>query len=334
MNSGRRASRKTPPKKTPPAADRTVAETVDRRPNELRPAERRAAGTLLADYPSAGLERWPILPSEPGLARHRVMRFAQGRGYDGFTAVPSALREELTQRSKGPLGRVRWDIEHGSNSELLLRRARQVSDLALEHRICVAAVAGAGRVTRIAVQRFQRCGRAFSVGCPIEQLRNVGAEVLLSAQHARHLQQPMETHALPFRGLLVDLAAFQAPAGYCPRLHRICPPGQVVLHLRHRKLPAPCARGRRHGSRSVGWRLRSPRTRPRARPRVLHPTTGRHHGSRTPQTPPPATPTQGTPRQPEQLHRPVRPPPHARGLRIAETWAGVSVGAAGFYSSC
>jgi hypothetical protein len=101
------------------------------------------------------------LPSEPGLARHRVMRFAQGLGYDGFTAVPSALREELTQRSKGPLGRVRWDIEHGSNSELLLRRARQVSDLALEHRICVAAVAGAGRVTRIAVQRFQRCGRAF-----------------------------------------------------------------------------------------------------------------------------------------------------------------------------
>ena len=88
------------------------------------------------------------------------MRFAQGLGYDGFKAVPSAL-EELTQRSKGPLGRVRWDIEHGSNSELLLRCARQGSELALEHRICVAAVAGAGRVTRIAVQRFQRCDRAF-----------------------------------------------------------------------------------------------------------------------------------------------------------------------------
>src|SRR5882757_49558 len=93
------------------------------------------------------------------------MRFAQGLGYGGFTAVQSALREELTQRSKGSLGRVRWDIEHGSNSELLLRRARQVSDLALEHRICVAAVAGAGRVTRIAVQRFQRCGRAFPSRC-------------------------------------------------------------------------------------------------------------------------------------------------------------------------
>jgi hypothetical protein len=29
------------------------------------------------------------LPSEPRLARHRVMRFAHGLGYDGFTAVPS-----------------------------------------------------------------------------------------------------------------------------------------------------------------------------------------------------------------------------------------------------
>jgi hypothetical protein len=234
------------------------------------------------------------LPSEPGLARHRVMRFAQGLGYDGFTAVPSALREELTQRSKGPLGRVRWDIEHGSNSELLLRRARQVSDLALEHRICVAAVAGAGRVTRIAVQRFQRCGRAFSRSvAPSNSFVCWRRGPSFRPTPARHRLQRLQPRALPFRGLLLDLAAFQAPAGCCPRLHRICPPGQVVRHRRHRKLPAPCARGRRHGSRSVGWRLRSPPTRPRARPRVLHPTTGRHHGSRTPQAPPPATPTQG-----------------------------------------
>jgi hypothetical protein len=99
----------------------------------------RAAGAVLADYSSAGLGTVADLAERAGLARHRVMRFAQGLGYDGFTAVPSALREELTQRSKGPLGRVRWDIGHGSDSELLLPRARQVSDLALEHRICVAA---------------------------------------------------------------------------------------------------------------------------------------------------------------------------------------------------
>lgn len=176
MNSGRRASRKTPPKKTPPAADRTVAETIDRRLNELRPAERRAAGTLLADYPSAGLG----------------------------TVADLAQRAEVSP----PSGDA---VRPGSRIRRIHRRPKRAAggaDAAVE------GAAGAGRVTRIAVQRFQRCGRAFSVGCPIEQLRNVGAEVLLSAQHARHLQQPMETHALPFRGLLVDLAAFQAPAGY------------------------------------------------------------------------------------------------------------------------
>ena len=176
MNSGRRASRKTPPKKTPPAADRTVAETIDRRLNELRPAERRAAGTLLADYPSAGL----------GTVADLAQR-AQVSPPSGDAVRPGSRIRRIHRRPK---------------------RAAGGADAAVE------GAAGAGRVTRVAVQRFQRCGRAFSVGCPIEQLRNFGAEVLLSAQHARHLEQPMETHALPFRGLLVDLAAFQAPAGY------------------------------------------------------------------------------------------------------------------------
>jgi hypothetical protein len=96
----------------------------------------------------------------------------------------------------------------------------------------------------------------FPVGCPIEQLRNVGAEVLLSAQHPRDtLNSPWSlTHCL----FVVSWSISQhskRPQGIAPRLHRICPPGQVVLHLRHQKLPAPCAWGRRHGSRSVGWRF-------------------------------------------------------------------------------
>ncbi len=210
MNSGRRASRKDSAEKTPPAAD-TVAETVDRRLNELR-----AAGTLLADYSSAGLGTVADLAERAGLARHRVMRFAQGRGYDGFTAVPSALREELTQRSKGPLGRVRWDIEHGSNSELLLRRARQVSDLALEHRICVAAVAGAGRVTRIAVQRFQRCGRAFPRSVAhIEQLRMLAPRSFF----------PPNTRATPSTAPAASRTAFSWSAGRSrsiPSAGRVC----------------------------------------------------------------------------------------------------------------
>lgn len=144
---------------------------------------------------------------------------------------------------------------------------------------CSPITPSAGRVTRIAVQRFQRRGQAFS-----RSVAPSNSFVMLASRSFF----PPNTRVTPstapgasrtaFRGLPVDLAAFQAPAGIAPRLHRICPPGQVVLHLRHQKRRAPCARGRRHGARSVGWRLRLPRTRPRARPRVLHPTTGRHRG--------------------------------------------------------
>jgi DNA-binding MurR/RpiR family transcriptional regulator len=111
VNSGRRASSKTPPKTTPPAADRTVAETVDRRLNELRPAERRAAVTLLADYPGAGLGTMADLAQRAEVSPPSVMRFAPGLGYDGFTAVQSALREELTAVEGG-----RWDVSAGTAS--------------------------------------------------------------------------------------------------------------------------------------------------------------------------------------------------------------------------
>ena len=93
------------------AADRTVAETVDRRLNELRPAERRAAGTLLADYPSAGLGTVADLAERAGVGLPSGDAVRPGLGYDGFTAVPSALREEPTQRSRG-----RWDVSAGTSS--------------------------------------------------------------------------------------------------------------------------------------------------------------------------------------------------------------------------
>jgi DNA-binding MurR/RpiR family transcriptional regulator len=40
-----------------------------------------------------------------------VMRFAQGLGYDGFTAVQSALWVELTAVEGG-----RWDVSAGTSS--------------------------------------------------------------------------------------------------------------------------------------------------------------------------------------------------------------------------
>ena len=148
------------------------------------------------------------------------MRFAQGLGYDGFTAVPRALREELTQRSKGPLGG--WEIEHGSNSEQLLRRAGQVSDVALEHRIGVAAVASAGRVTRIAVQRFNDAARLFPSVAPSNSF-------VMLAPRSFFPPNPRDTSTAPG----ASRTAFSWSAGRS----RSIPSARRELHLDRIELP-------------------------------------------------------------------------------------------------
>jgi DNA-binding MurR/RpiR family transcriptional regulator len=107
----------------------TVAELIQERMSALRPAERRVALVLLADYPSAGLGTVADLAERVGVSAPSVMRFAQGLGFDGFGALQAALRAELTRRSTGPLGRIRWQAEEGSNAELLIRRAAQLAEL-------------------------------------------------------------------------------------------------------------------------------------------------------------------------------------------------------------
>jgi hypothetical protein len=57
------------------------------------------------------------LPSEPRLARHRVMRFAQGLGYDGFAAVPS-------RRPKRAAGGADAAVEGAAGTCPLGHRAR------------------------------------------------------------------------------------------------------------------------------------------------------------------------------------------------------------------
>jgi DNA-binding MurR/RpiR family transcriptional regulator len=110
-------------------APATVAELIQARMTALRPAERRVALVLLADYPSAGLGTVADLAERVGVSAPSVMRFAQALGFDGFGALQASLRAELTRRAGGPLGRIRWQAEEGSNSELLIRRAAQLAEL-------------------------------------------------------------------------------------------------------------------------------------------------------------------------------------------------------------
>jgi DNA-binding MurR/RpiR family transcriptional regulator len=126
MNSGQKAAHRH--RAVTESGSPTVAELIQSCMDKLRPAERRVARALLADYPSAGLGTVANLAEQVGVSAPSVMRFAQALGFDGFGSLQTSLRAELTQRSNGPLGRIRWQAEEGSNSELLIRRTRELYD--------------------------------------------------------------------------------------------------------------------------------------------------------------------------------------------------------------
>jgi DNA-binding MurR/RpiR family transcriptional regulator len=111
-----------------PASRSTVAELIGDRMDSMRPSERRVARVLLADYPSAGLRTASSLAKDAGVSAPSVVRFTTALGIEGFSALQSALRDELSLRSQGPLGRVHWESEDGSNAEVLTRRARELAD--------------------------------------------------------------------------------------------------------------------------------------------------------------------------------------------------------------
>lgn len=93
----------------------------------LRPAERKVARTLLADYPSAGLNTVADLAQRAAVSAPTVVRCTHSLGFEGFSALQASLRAELTRQSTGPLAHVRREQESGTDMDHLVRRAEEVS---------------------------------------------------------------------------------------------------------------------------------------------------------------------------------------------------------------
>jgi DNA-binding MurR/RpiR family transcriptional regulator len=79
----------------------TVGEEVRGRLGQMTPAERRVARTLLATYPSAGLESLPQLAESAGVTGPTVLRFVRKMGFEGYPDFQRSLREEVQARSEG-----------------------------------------------------------------------------------------------------------------------------------------------------------------------------------------------------------------------------------------
>lgn len=116
----------------PSSESASVADEIRSRMPDLRPAERKVARILLSDYPSAGLSTVADLADRASVSGPSVVRFAQALGFDGFPGMQAQLRAELTRRSTGPLARATWQVEPGSQTELLMRRATDLGKMALD----------------------------------------------------------------------------------------------------------------------------------------------------------------------------------------------------------
>ncbi|MGF1624241.1 MAG: MurR/RpiR family transcriptional regulator [Alphaproteobacteria bacterium] len=89
------------------AGDRvpTLAEQITATLPSLTNAERRAARTLLARYPTAGIETATLFAERAGVSAPTILRFIAKLGFDGYAEFRSTLREELEARAQYPLTR-------------------------------------------------------------------------------------------------------------------------------------------------------------------------------------------------------------------------------------
>lgn len=67
----------------------------------MTPSERRVARTLLATYPTAGLESLPHLAEGAGVTGPTVLRFVRKIGFEGYPDFQRSLRHEVQARTEG-----------------------------------------------------------------------------------------------------------------------------------------------------------------------------------------------------------------------------------------
>jgi len=90
-----------------PAGEPPLRDVVFRRMDELTPAERKVARTLLARYPAAGLESTAALAAAAGTSKPTVLRLLARLGFGGYPDFQRRLRAEVTRSmSASPLARA------------------------------------------------------------------------------------------------------------------------------------------------------------------------------------------------------------------------------------
>lgn len=83
-----------------------IRDAVFARMDELTPAEKKVARSLLANYPSAGLASAATLARAAGTSTPTVLRLVARIGIGSYPEFQEGLRREITQRMNSPVSRA------------------------------------------------------------------------------------------------------------------------------------------------------------------------------------------------------------------------------------
>jgi DNA-binding MurR/RpiR family transcriptional regulator len=96
-----------------------INDEIFTRMGELSPAEKKVARTLLASYPSAGLESAATLAKSAGTSTPTVLRLVSRLGIGSYPDFQRRLRDEITNHMKSPVSRTEHGTLHRDDNGLL-----------------------------------------------------------------------------------------------------------------------------------------------------------------------------------------------------------------------
>jgi DNA-binding MurR/RpiR family transcriptional regulator len=105
-----------------PAEVQPLGDVIFQRMDELTPAERKVARTLLARYPAAGLESTAALAAAAGTSKPTVLRLLDRLGFGSYPEFQERLRAEVTRSmNASPLSRAQARRAVPSGDSVFLR---------------------------------------------------------------------------------------------------------------------------------------------------------------------------------------------------------------------
>ncbi|MFC4242225.1 MurR/RpiR family transcriptional regulator [Gryllotalpicola reticulitermitis] len=96
-----------------------VNDEIFERMGELAPAEKKVARTLLASYPSAGLQSAAALAKAAGTSTPTVLRLVARLGINSYPEFQRLLREEITHHMNSPVSRTQHSTVKHTESGVL-----------------------------------------------------------------------------------------------------------------------------------------------------------------------------------------------------------------------